>query len=370
MALELGVFIPVGNNGWIISKNSPQYLPTFELNKQISVLAERVGFDYVFSMAKWRGFGGETRFWDYSLESVMLMAALAPLTSEIRLISSIAPSLTHPAVYAKMAATLDDICQGRLTVNIVSAANRDEYAQMGLYPDNFESFRYPYTQEWLEVCKRLWTEDSVTFHGKYFTLDDCQSWPKPVQRPHPPVVCATGSEAGFHFVGQHCEYAFLSGNTVEQVKQLSVRAKQIGREYGRAIKTQVLVCMVLGPTEAEAQRLFDAYWDGADGEAIANVYHLLVRDRVLDRAAVMRERHESWHRLFYGGFPFVGGPESTAAMVEDLVVNGEVDGIVFSFQDYFDGLNIFHDRVMPLLRRRGVPLARADALQAREELAG
>src|SRR5690349_17772692 len=37
MALELGVFIPVGNNGWIISKNSPQYLPTFELNRQIYV---------------------------------------------------------------------------------------------------------------------------------------------------------------------------------------------------------------------------------------------------------------------------------------------------------------------------------------------
>ena len=81
MPLELGVFIPVGNNGWIISKTSPQYLPTYELNRQISVLAEQVGFDYVFSMAKWRGFGGETRFWDYSLESTMLMASGARCSS-------------------------------------------------------------------------------------------------------------------------------------------------------------------------------------------------------------------------------------------------------------------------------------------------
>ena len=54
MGLELGVFIPVGNNGWVISKNSPQYRPTFALNRKIAILAEEIGFDYVFSMAKWR----------------------------------------------------------------------------------------------------------------------------------------------------------------------------------------------------------------------------------------------------------------------------------------------------------------------------
>src|SRR5713226_9176407 len=103
MGLELGVFIPVGNNGWVISKNSPQYRPTFALNKQIALLAEQIGFDYVFSMAKWRGFGGEIQFWNHSLESMTLMSALAPLTRDVRLIASIAPSLIHPAVYAKMA---------------------------------------------------------------------------------------------------------------------------------------------------------------------------------------------------------------------------------------------------------------------------
>src|SRR4051812_7391800 len=57
--VDLGIFLPVTNNGWIISKTSPQFLPTFALNRAICELAERIGFDYVFSMAKWRGFGGE-----------------------------------------------------------------------------------------------------------------------------------------------------------------------------------------------------------------------------------------------------------------------------------------------------------------------
>ena len=55
MVLELGVFMPVGNNGWIISESSPQYMPTYDLNRQITLLAEEVGFDYIFSMCKWRG---------------------------------------------------------------------------------------------------------------------------------------------------------------------------------------------------------------------------------------------------------------------------------------------------------------------------
>jgi len=67
-----------------MSSTSPQYLPTWELNQQVSVLAEQVGFDYVFSMAKWRGVPGATRFWDWSVESVTLMSALAVATKRLR----------------------------------------------------------------------------------------------------------------------------------------------------------------------------------------------------------------------------------------------------------------------------------------------
>ena len=60
--LELGVFLPIGNNGFMISKTTPQYEPSFALNKDIAQLAETIGFDFVFTMSKWRGFGGETKF--------------------------------------------------------------------------------------------------------------------------------------------------------------------------------------------------------------------------------------------------------------------------------------------------------------------
>ena len=60
--VELGVFLPVGNNGWIMSESAPQYMPTWELNRDVSLLAEEIGLDYLFSMAKWRGLGGNTRY--------------------------------------------------------------------------------------------------------------------------------------------------------------------------------------------------------------------------------------------------------------------------------------------------------------------
>jgi hypothetical protein len=60
---------PIGNNGWLISTASPQYKPSFDLNREVVQKAERYGFEFALSMIKLRGFGGKSEFWDYNLES-------------------------------------------------------------------------------------------------------------------------------------------------------------------------------------------------------------------------------------------------------------------------------------------------------------
>ncbi|HZZ31141.1 MAG TPA: LLM class flavin-dependent oxidoreductase, partial [Phenylobacterium sp.] len=101
--MDIGVFIPIGNNGWLISATSPQYMPTFELNKQIVQKAEGYGFDFALSMIKLRGFGGKTQFWEHNLESFTLMAGLAAVTSKIKIFAT-AATLTMPApIVARMA---------------------------------------------------------------------------------------------------------------------------------------------------------------------------------------------------------------------------------------------------------------------------
>jgi pyrimidine oxygenase len=355
-SVDLGVFLPVTNNGWIISKTSPQFLPSFAHNRDIAQLAERIGFSYVFSMAKWRGFGGDVEFWKYSIESMILMTGLAAAAPTLRLIASIAPALMHPAVFAKMAATMDDVAGGRMGFNIVSAGNKGEYTQMGLWPENFEDYRYDYCEEWVTAVKRLWTEDNVTLDGRFFKLDECQSWPKPVQS-KVPVVCATTSERGWQFVAQHCDAAlFGGGKDVVHEKGISRRIKEVAAAHGRNdVQTHTLVNLIQGDTDADAQKILEHYQAGADHVAIENIYKLRARGQNERRAEHFRNRFESnLNRLFYAGIPFVGGPQRVADMIEELAVDGDLDGFLFIFPDFIEGLTRFNDQVMPLLRSRGL----------------
>jgi pyrimidine oxygenase len=125
--MELGVFIPIGNNGWLISTTSPQYMPTFDMNRQVVEKAERFGFDFALSMIKLYGFGGPSQYWDHNFESFTLMAGLAAVTSRIQLFASVAVLTIPPALAARMAVTMDSISHGRFGVNIVSGWQRAEY---------------------------------------------------------------------------------------------------------------------------------------------------------------------------------------------------------------------------------------------------
>lgn len=145
--MEIGIFIPIGNNGWLISDNSPTYLPTFALNKSLVLAAEHYGLDFALSMIKLRGFGGRTEHWDYNLESFTLMAGLAAVTKRIKLFASTAILTLPPAVCARMAVTVDSIAPGRFGVNIVTGWQAAEYEQMS----QWFSFFYLYLHSGLTI---------------------------------------------------------------------------------------------------------------------------------------------------------------------------------------------------------------------------
>jgi pyrimidine oxygenase len=278
------------------------------------------------------------------------MAGLAAATKRLRLVCSIAPTIVHPAVFAKMAATLDDMSEGRLSVNIVSASNIAEYSQMGLYPDDFESYRYEYTEEWLRVVKALWTQPRVTHHGTYFTLDDCQSNPKPRQKPHPPIVCATNSDRGLQFVAAECDEAFIGG-ALDVVPEKTRRIRELAQARGRHIGSHKHVSVIQADTDEEAERLVDRYREGADWEAIASIYGRRSGDAL--QAEDLRNAPRSTQRIHYFTTPVVGGPETVARIVEEYAEAG-LDGLLLTFPDFIEGLTKFDERVMPILRRRGV----------------
>ncbi|HEX3972797.1 MAG TPA: LLM class flavin-dependent oxidoreductase [Stellaceae bacterium] len=352
--LELGVFLPIGNNGFLMSKTAPQYPPSFAMNKQIAILAENLGFDYVFSMSKWRGFGGATHFWDSTLESITLMTGLAAVTSRIGLIATMQPVLFPPVVAAKMASTIDDISGGRFGINIVTGSFLDEYDQMGILPPDYDKKRYQYASEWMQVVKRLWTEESVTFDGEWFHLNDCRCGPKPVQKPYPFIICAGTSDEGFRFTGKEGNYSFIGGVTVAQTKQFSQRVKQIAGEYGREIKTATTLLPILDETDGAAEKQWHYIQDGADTEALINLASYFTKQ---GRESAKHRVEKMKRDVSFAGRMIPGSPATLANIIEELVVDGGIDSIQLLFPDYIKGLKTFHAEVMPLLQRRELVLA-------------
>src|SRR5690349_8354555 len=170
-ALDIGVFIPIGNNGWLISETAPQYMPSFALNKEIVQKAEAYGFDFALSMIKLRGFGGKTQFWEHNLESFTLMAGLAAVTSKIKIFATAATLTLPPAIVARMAATIDSIAPGRFGINLITGWQKAEYDQMGLWPgESHYADRYNYLAEYATVLKELMQTGVSDFKGKYFEM--------------------------------------------------------------------------------------------------------------------------------------------------------------------------------------------------------
>ena len=237
--MDIGVFIPIGRNGWIVSTTSPQYNPSFELNKQTTLNAERYGFDFALSMIKLRGFGGQSGFWDQNLESFTLMAGLAAVTSRIKLYATVPTLAIPPAIAARMAVTIDSISNGRFGLNIITGWQRPEYAQMGLWPgDEYFARRYDFAAEYTQIMQELWTTGVSNFKGEFFKMEDCRLQPLP-QAPIK-LISAGQSDAGMKYIARYADYNFVFGMgfntptacaaTVERLQKAAAEQRPQGRD--------------------------------------------------------------------------------------------------------------------------------------------
>ncbi|MEM7541775.1 MAG: LLM class flavin-dependent oxidoreductase [Pseudomonadota bacterium] len=353
--MHFGVFLPNGSNGYILSAGSPVYEPTFEHNKAISLEAEKQGLDFVLSMMKFRGFGGETGFWDACLDSFTLMAGLAGVTERIDLYPSIALLSQHPAVTARMVATIDNISRGRCGLNIVTGWNAPEYQQMGLWPgDAHYERRYEYAAEYLHILKDLWRDGRCTFEGEFFKLDDCRMYPTPGREI--PIVCAGQSPRGKQFVAESGNYQFVTGpkaNVKPGVEDIKRRADGAGRKVG----VYALMQMIIADTDDEAIRKTEEIVARADIEAIGN----MVASATLDTnkqgtsealKAALEESVEEGNMVFMAVPTIVGSPATLASHIDRIAEDVGVDGICFSWPDFVPDIKKFGEEVIPLLRSR------------------
>ena len=299
----------------------------------------------MLSPVKYRGFGGPTEHWDYVLESFEVMAALAEATDRIQLYGSVALPTVHPAITARRGATIDHISQGRFGINLVSGWQKDEYAQMGLWPgDVHYERRYQYAREYVDILKLLWTQRDVDYEGEFFHLRDCRILPHP-ERPLP-LVCAGQSDVGMQFTAQHADYAFVVGDlSGDAVFAANRKLQQYAEETGRDVGAYVLYTLVLGETEAEARAKSDHWMAHADREALAT----MMGQAALDAAggtASLRSRASPISALRRSSARTPSAPRRSTASARCPGPRGSCS----SSRSAWQGLQEFGERVLPLMR--------------------
>jgi pyrimidine oxygenase len=353
--MQLGVFIPIGNNGWLMSTTSPQYMPTFDLNRTVVEKAEAFGFDFALSMIKLHGFGGPSQFWDHNLESFTLMAGLASVTSRIQLFATCAVLTMPPPITARMAVTIDSISHGRFGVNIISGWQRREYTQMGIWP-GAEHYRrrYDYCAEYVTIMRELWETGRSNFKGEFFTMDDCRCSPLPTAKI--PIICAAQSDAGTRYAAQHADYNFCASFGVNQPTAIApsvARLVSATKETGRHCGALILTMIIADETDAAAEAKWEHYKAGTDLEAIA------YRDAQAEDDPSKDPFAQPNRRKLLGGAALptnqgvlVGSYAKVAKMLDEVAAVPGVQGVMMTFDDFVIGMEQFGTRIMPLMRSR------------------
>jgi F420-dependent oxidoreductase-like protein len=139
-------------------------------------------------------------------EGWVSLAALAAQTSRVQAgVLVTGNTYRHPAVLAKMAATLDHVSGGRLIMGIGGAWFEAEHNAYGI-PFYTTAERIHRLDEAAEIIKRLWSEEQVTFQGRYYTLKDAYCEPKPMQKPRPPIMIGgSGEKLMLRVVAKHAD---------------------------------------------------------------------------------------------------------------------------------------------------------------------
>ncbi len=146
----------------------------------------------------------EHSFFDYGGHSpnpCVFLSAIAARTRRIRLITgAVIPAFHHPAHLGGDLAMLDNMSQGRLDVGFGRAFLPKEFDVFGVPMDESR----PRFEEAIEIIRRLWTEERVSYKGRFWVLDDVRLMPRVAQKPHPPVWIATiSSEESFAYAAKN-----------------------------------------------------------------------------------------------------------------------------------------------------------------------
>lgn len=355
--LKLGTFGTNGKGG--AQTLVPEaYRATWPAALETARLADEAGFEAIVGYARWKGIVPYSTQHPSAavLDPFTWSAGLAQATSHAAVIATTHAPTIHPIAAAKQCATVDIISNGRFGLNVVGGWNRPELEMFGASLREHDE-RYEYLEEWLAIVDRLWNEaEEFDHHGRFFDIVGGMSMPKPVQRPRPPIMNAGNSETGKRFAARHADLCLVSlpSPDPEACRKVIQSYKDIAREEtGRDVQVWTYAAVVQRDTQKEAEDYLDYY--AVENEDTACIEEWLAGIGAGSRGIPPETLRGMRKQYAAGGAGpcIVGTAERIADQLHSLSDAG-LDGVLFTWVDFVDGLRRFTAEAMPLLETRGL----------------
>jgi probable F420-dependent oxidoreductase len=253
----------------------------------------------------------------HQLAPLTALAMVAGATKRLRVGSLVlANDYRHPVILAKEVATLDLLSNGRVELGLGAGFSQAEYDQAGIRFDP-PGVRVDRLEEAIHVLKGLFAAGPLTFAGKHYSVTHFDSFPKPVQRPHPPILVGASGKRMLSIAAREADIiGFQTVSTangvvsndpsvrlapavaqkVEQVHQMA------GDRFGR-IELSMVVTVVIAEQRQQAAEQFarDRGWGGISAEQVLAMPSVFIgpADQIVEEMQARRERYGfSYYVLF------------------------------------------------------------------------
>lgn len=343
--MKYGFWLPIFG-GWLRNVDEEFMPPTFDYAKTVAQSAEKWGYSTTLIAELYLNDikGPESP----SLEAWSTAAALAAVTEKLEIMTAIRPGFHNPAVTAKMAANIDQLSNGRFTLNVVSAWWEEEARQYnGIFTAHDE--RYDRTEEFVQVIKGLWSEDVFDYEGKYYSLKNTHLSPKPVQRPNPILYAGGESPRGKETIVNTCDAYVMHGGTVEEVhvkiEEMKQRREAAGKEPFKSFGMAAYI--ICRDTEAEVQEELARITDVKESSGYAG-YNDFVGKSQLEQQVKLYDYSVSNRGLRPN---LIGTPDQIAEKILAYEEAG-VDLLLLQFSPQLEEMERFSKDVMPLVEAK------------------
>jgi dimethylsulfone monooxygenase len=343
--MKYGFWLPIFG-GWLRNVQDENMPPTFDYAKTVIQSAEKWGYSTTLIAELYLN---DVKGPEYdSLEAWSTAAALAAVTDKIEIMTAIRPGFHNPAIAAKMAANIDQISNGRLTLNVVSAWWAEEARQYGgIFTEHDE--RYARTEEFIDVLKGLWTEDTFSYTGQFYDFKDTKLFPKPVQRPNPILYAGGESEKGKQTIVEKCDAYVMHGGTTEEIRK-KVTDMKIRRELtGNAPLSSfgMAAYVICRDTEEEAAEELRKITNVKESSAYAGFKDFTTKSQ-LEQQIQLQDYSVSNRGLRPN---LVGTPEQIADRIIEFEDAG-LDLLLLQFSPQLEEMERFAKEVMPLVEQK------------------